>query len=143
MAAILATQAAVLQQLQAQSYALAALNRREVVVDHATHEVHITYFFDEGPPAKKGPVNFAGSENVKTPFLQRRVPFAEGEPYNPAKVQGLRDSLTGLGVFERRPRQAATQLNERGEIPLDVELVDRLPRTFGFGAAYETQLGAP
>ena len=140
-AAILATQAAVLQQLQAQSYALAALNRREVVVDHATHEVHVTYFVDEGPPAKMGPVNFAGSENVKTPFLQRRVPFKEGEPYDPAKVQGLRDSLTGLGVFSAVRVKPATQLNERGELPLDVELLDRLPRTFGFGAAYETQLG--
>src|SRR6266404_371086 len=60
-AAILAAQAAVLEQMRAQSYALAALNKREVVVDHATHEVHVAYFFDAGPPAKMGAVSFAGS----------------------------------------------------------------------------------
>lgn len=140
-AAILAVQAAVLDQLRAKTYALAALNRRDVVVDHATQEVHVTYFFDEGPPARMGPVSFAGTEHVKIPFLQRRVPFAEGEPYDPAKVQDLRDSLTGLGVFSAVRLKPATQLNERGELPIDVELLDRPPRTIGFGAAYETQLG--
>ena len=141
-AAILAAQAAVLQQLQAKTYALAALNKREVVVDHATHEVHVTYLFDEGPPAKMGTVSFAGTEHVKTSFLQRRVPFAQGEPYDPAKVQGLRDSLTGLGVFSAVRVKPATQLNDRGELPIDVELIDRAQRTIGFGVAYETQLGA-
>jgi translocation and assembly module TamA len=140
-AAILAAQAAVLEQMRAQSYALAALNKREVVVDHATHEVHVAYFFDAGPPAKMGAVSFAGSEHINSPFLQRRVPFAEGEPYNPAKVQDLRDSLTGLGVFSAVRVKPATQLNDRGELPIDVELIDRAPRTIGFGAAYETRLG--
>jgi translocation and assembly module TamA len=117
------------------------LNRREVVVDHATQEVHVTYFFDEGPPARMGPVTFAGSQHINTPFLERRVPFAEGEPYDPSKVQGLRDSLTGLGVFTAVRVKPAAKLNERGELPIDVDLIDRVPHTIGFGAAYETQLG--
>jgi len=53
----------------------------------------------------------------------------------------LRDRLTGLGVFSSVRINQATALNDKGELPIDVELKDRLPHTISFGATYETQLG--
>ena len=35
----------------------------------------------------------------------------------------------------------ATTLDANGELPIDVELTDRPPRSIGFGVSYETQLG--
>jgi len=88
-----------------------------------------------------GPVRFSGTEKVSTTYLQRRVPFKEGELYDPAKVETLRGKLTSLGVFNVVRIKPATALDANGELPIDVELTDRLPRSVGFGISYETQLG--
>jgi translocation and assembly module TamA len=88
-----------------------------------------------------GPVRFAGTEKIDIVYLQRRVPFEEGDRYAPAKVNALRDRLTSLGVFNSVRIKEATALDPNGELPIDVELTDRPARTIGFGASYETQLG--
>jgi translocation and assembly module TamA len=115
--------------------------KREVVADHATREAEITFTVTTGPIARMGPVSFSGTEKVNTAFLQRRVPFKQGELYDPGKVDILRGKITSLGVFNGVRIQPATTLDANGELPIDVSLTDRLPRSFGFGLSYETQLG--
>jgi translocation and assembly module TamA len=139
-AAILQAQDRMLDQFRKQGYALAAV-RREVVVDHATREAEVTFTVQTGPVAKMGPVRFSGSEKVDMMYLQRRVPFKQGDPYDPAKVEELRGKLNSLGVFNAIRIKPATALDANGELPFDVELTDRLQRSFGFGISYETQLG--
>ena len=78
-----------------------------------------------GPIARMGPVRFSGTEKVNTTYLQRRVPFKEGELYDPAKVDALRGRLTSLGVFNAVRIRPATTLDANGELPIDVELTDR------------------
>jgi translocation and assembly module TamA len=140
-ALILATEDQILGQIRDRGYALAEVTRREVLIDHATREARVTYVIDSGPIARMGPVRFSGTEKVNTTYLQKRVPFEEGDVYAPAKVNGLRDRLTSLGVFNSVRIKPAKTLNERGELPIEVEVIDRPPRTIGFGASYETQLG--
>lgn len=140
-AVILATEDEVLGQVRDRGYALASVPRREVLIDHATREAHVTFVVDPGPPARMGKVRFAGTEKVDTTYLQRRVPFEEGEPYAPAKVNALRDRLTALGTFNSVRIKPATALDANGELPLEVEVTDRLAHTIGFGASYETQRG--
>jgi translocation and assembly module TamA len=140
-ATILATEEEILNTVRSHGYALAAVSRREVVVDHATREAHVTFVIQPGPTATMGPVHFSGTDKVDTVYLQRRVPFKEGEPYDPAKVNALRDRLTSLGTFSAVRLKPATTLNDKGELPIDVELQDRPPNTIGFGLTYETILG--
>jgi len=139
-AAILAAQDMVLTAFRKQGYALASV-KREVVIDHATREAEITFTVTAGPIARMGPVSFSGTEKVNTAFLQRRVPFKQGELYDPGKVDTLRGKLTSLGVFNGVRIQPATALDANGELPFDVSLTDRLPRSIGLGLSYETQLG--
>lgn len=138
---ILGTEDQILGQIRDRGYALAAVTRREVLIDHATREAHVTFVIASGPLARMGRVTFAGTERVNTTYLQKRVPFEQGDPYSPAKVNGLRDRLTSLGVFNSVRVKPATALDEKGELPIDVDLTDRPARTIGFGASYETQLG--
>src|SRR5262245_11306860 len=139
-AAILAAQDLVLEAFRKQGYALASV-KREVVVDHATREAEITFTVTTGPIARMGPVRFSGTEKVDTTYLQRRVPFKEGELYDPAKVEEMRGRLNSLGVFNAVRIKQGTALDANGELPFDVDLTDRLQRSFGFGISYETQLG--
>ncbi|SJZ90668.1 autotransporter secretion outer membrane protein TamA [Enhydrobacter aerosaccus] len=132
----------ILDQVREHGYALAKVARREVVIDHATRLAYVTYYVQPGPEAKMGPVHFSGTEKVDTTYLQKRVPFKAGQPYAPDKVSALRDRLNALGVFSAIRIKQATALNDKGELPIDVDLQDRLPRTIGFGVSYETILGA-
>jgi translocation and assembly module TamA len=139
-ATILNAQEKLLTDLRKEGYALASI-KREVVVDHATHEAEVTFIAETGPLAKMGPVRFAGSQKVDMTWLQRRVPFTPGEPYDPAKIETLRGKLTSLGTFNGVRIKTASTLDANGELPVDVDLTDRPPRSIGFGVAYETQLG--
>ncbi len=140
-AAIISAQDKVVAELRKEGHALASA-KREVVVDHATRQAEVTYIVEPGPLAKMGKVRFSGTEKVDTTYLQRRVPFTEGEPYDPAKVDLLRGKLTSLGTFNAVRIKPATTLDPNGELPIDVELTDRPQRSIGFGVSYETQLGA-
>jgi translocation and assembly module TamA len=140
-ALILATEDQVLGQIRDRGYALASVTLREVLIDHATREAHVTFTVESGPSARLGRVRFSGTEKVDTTYLQKRVPYEEGDVYAPAKVNALRDRLTSLGTFNSVRIKEAKALDERGELPIDVELTDRAPRTIGFGASYETQRG--
>ncbi|MBV8190098.1 MAG: outer membrane protein assembly factor [Alphaproteobacteria bacterium] len=139
-ATIIAAQDNVLTQFRGEGYALASV-KREVVIDHATRGADITFTVTTGPIARMGPVTITGTDTVDTAFLQRRVPFKEGEVYSPAKVEALRGKFTSLGVFNTVSITPAKQLNANGELPFDVRVSDRPPRSIGFGVAYETQLG--
>lgn len=138
--AILEAQDKLITELRKQGYALASI-KRDVVVNHATREATVTFIAETGPLARMGPVRFSGTDEVDTVWLQRRVPFKEGEPYDPTKVDALRGKLTSLGVFNAVRVKPATTLDANGELPIDVELTDRPPRSIGFGISYETQLG--
>ncbi|TMJ25862.1 MAG: outer membrane protein assembly factor [Alphaproteobacteria bacterium] len=140
-AMILATEDEILGQIRDRGYALAAVTRREVLIDHATREAHVTFTVESGPTTRMGRVRFSGTEKVDTTYLQKRVPYEQGDLYAPAKVNALRDRLTSLGTFNSVRIKEAKALDERGELPVDVELTDRPPRTIGFGASYETQRG--
>jgi translocation and assembly module TamA len=139
--AIIAAQEVVLTDYRKQGYALASV-KREVVVDHATQQAEVTYSVTTGPVARMGPVRFSGSEKVDMTWLQGRVPFKEGDIYDPTQVDTLRGKLNSLGVFNTVRIKPATTLDANGELPIDVELADRLQRSIGFGVSYETQLGA-
>jgi translocation and assembly module TamA len=139
--AILAVEEQILDQTRREGYALAEIAERSVVVDHATTLVHVNFRLATGPVARMGPVRFSGTEKVDTTFLQGRVPFMPGETYHPDKVRALSDRVTSLGVFNQVRVVAATTLDASGQLPFAVELNDRAPRTIGFGAAFESQLG--
>ncbi|UYN95158.1 MAG: outer membrane protein assembly factor [Enhydrobacter sp.] len=140
-AEILKTEQQILEQLRERGHALAAARPREVVIDYAVKEAYVTYVIEEGPLASMGPVRFSGTQEIDTKYLQRRVPFSQGEPYRPGRVNELRDRMTSLGVFNSVRVTPASQLEADGRLPIDVELRDRAQRSVGFGVAYETQLG--
>ena len=84
-----------------------------MLIDHATREAHVTFTVEQGPLARMGPVRFSGTEKIDIAYLQRRVPFEQGDPYTPAKVNALRDRLTSLGVFNSVRVKPATALDRQ------------------------------
>jgi translocation and assembly module TamA len=141
-AKVLASDDEILGQLQREGYALARIVKRDVVIDHDRQAAHVTWRVATGGRATMGPVTFRGLERTDAGFVARRVPFKEGEPYHPGRVEALRARLSDLGIFSSVRIIRAPALDSQGGLPIEVELVERPPRTIGFSASYATSEGA-
>lgn len=141
-AKILSTDEEIVLQLQQQGYALARVVKREVVVDHDSRTARATWLVDTGPAASMGSVTFTGMQRTDADFLTGRVPFKPGEPYHPDRINDLRTRLTDLGIFSSVRVVRADALDAQGELPVTVEVTERLPRSIGFAASYATSEGA-
>ncbi|MCW5747394.1 MAG: outer membrane protein assembly factor [Alphaproteobacteria bacterium] len=140
-AKILATDEDILGQLQRRGYALARIAKRDVLIDHDTQAALITWRVESGPPAGMGPVTFRGLQRTDADFLARRVPYKLGDPYHPDRLDALRTRLTDLGIFSSVRIVRADALDAEGRLPVEVDVVERLPRTIGFAASYATSEG--
>lgn len=140
-AKILATDEEILTQLQREGHALARIVKRDVVIDHDTQAAYVTWNVDPGPPATMGPVSFSGMQRTDPAFLARRVPFEPGEPFHPDKLAELRRRMNELGIFSSIRIVRADALDAQGQLPIGVEVTERLPRTIGFSISYATSEG--
>ncbi len=140
-AKIIATDEQIVRQLREHGFPYGKIDARDVIVDHADKSMTVTWKVTAGPLAKFGDVSFTGLERTRPEFLAKRVPFAPGEQYTPAHVDALRDEMLGLGIFSTVKVSQPPQLDAQGQLPLTVEVVERAPRTIGFGASYATSEG--
>ncbi|HJQ56957.1 MAG TPA: autotransporter assembly complex family protein [Vineibacter sp.] len=140
-AKILASDEEILGQLQRQGYALARIASRDVTIDHDTRAARVIWRVDPGPQARMGPVTFRGAERTDAGFLARRVPYKPGEPYHPDRIEELRTRLTELGIFNSIRIVRGSGLDAQGGLPVEVEVIERMPRTIGFAASYATSEG--
>ncbi len=129
------------EQMLAQGFPFAAVASREVIVDHATRAMEVTYRLEPGPQASLGQVSFQGLERVEEDFLRRRIPFEPGAPYRPERIDALRGSLSELGVFSMVRLETPQQLTDEGRLPIVVNLEERERRFIGFGADFATSEG--
>ncbi|HET8727365.1 MAG TPA: autotransporter assembly complex family protein [Alphaproteobacteria bacterium] len=139
--AILATEDQLIAQMRRQGHPFAAVPDREAVVDHATREMFLTYALEPGPAAILGEVSFEGLQRVDEGFVRARVPFEVDDPYDPARIDELRDNLTETGVFSSVRVQPAGSLTAEGRLPVIVTVIERKRRFIGFGADYASDEG--
>lgn len=126
---------------QENGYPKAHIVERRVVVDHADQTMDVTWVLEAGPLGRFGQVNMSGLDRVEVPYVQRRVTFQLGEPYDIRKVEKFRDKLIGSSLFSTVRTDVAPLPDPDGRFVVDVTLQERKPRTVGFGARYETDNG--
>lgn len=87
--------------LAARGYPDAVVADRTLIVDHATHTMDVTFLVAPGPLTRLGPTRFSGLRDLDESAAARRLPWKEGDVYDPALVDKARDRLTDLGVFSQ------------------------------------------
>jgi translocation and assembly module TamA len=119
----------------------AKVTERKAVVDVAGHTMDVTYTVDPGAMARFGPLAIEGLTRVAPDFVERRVAWKEGAPYDARRVETTRQDLVKTGLFSSVRITHADAPDDKGEVPMTLELVEGPPRSIGAGVAYNTNLG--
>ncbi|NER64841.1 outer membrane protein assembly factor [Pseudomonas sp. MAFF212427] len=115
--------------------------RQRLAVDPAAGVADIELVYDSGPRYQLGKVKFEGDAPFDESLLQRMVPFKQGTPYDSELIAELNNALQSSGYFEGVRVDAAPTAAVAQNIPVDVQLQTRKPRTMGLGLGFSTDVG--
>lgn len=132
----------IVRDLKAQGRPLAELNSRNVVADHETNTVSVTYAARSGPVATIGAVSVKGNRAVEGDFIRRYSRLDEQQRYSPDQLKKAGERLRKLGVFSSVTIREADALAADGTLPLTVEISEGKFRYFGAGADFSSIDGA-
>ncbi|MCO7518441.1 MULTISPECIES: autotransporter assembly complex family protein [unclassified Pseudomonas] len=115
--------------------------RQRLAVDPQAGVADIELIYQSGPRYRLGAVNFGGDTPLDNDLLQRMVSFKPGTPYDSELIAELNNDLQSSGYFEGVRVDAAPTAAVGEEIPVDVRLDTRKPRTMGLGLGFSTDVG--
>ena len=127
--------------LAAQAYPLARVVDRKVIVDHAARSMTVDWHIDTGPYARFGAATIAGLQNLDPTFVQARLAWEAGEPFDGTRVDKARQMLIDTGLFSSVKISHAQSLDADGRLPMTVTLAEGKPRSIGGGVSYSTSEG--
>lgn len=139
---ILAERDRMLANVLSQGFPFAKVDLPPAVVDHATRTMSVTFKVEQGEKATLGAITIKGLTRTNPKFVQRHIAPPAGQAYSPEALATMRDELRTLDIFDSVKVTPATSLAPDGSLPLEVDLSERKPRFFGFGASYSTNDGA-
>lgn len=130
-------------QNQASRYGFFAgrFSQQRLAVDPRAGVADIDLVYQSGPRYRLGAVTFSGDTPLDDDLLQRMVSFKPGTPYDSELIAELNNDLQSSGYFEGVRVDAAPTAAVAQNIPVDVRLETRKPRTLGLGLGYSTDVG--
>jgi len=140
-AEILAAEGRVLASVQKQGYADAKTAPRRVVVDHALHQVQVTYTVAPGALVHLKGVNISTKGRTKASWIKGLVPWKPGAVYAPNDVAELERRLLDTHVYDSVTVALEPATDQGGDRDVLVNLSDRARNTLGVEAGYSTTEG--
>ena len=113
--------------------------RIEINLDDYVARIYLDY--DGGPRFNFGEVNLR-QDVLKPEFLQRFIPFQQGDPYTLGELVELQQVLNDTDYFQTVEVSPGKLLADSNEIPIDVSLTPRKENRYTFGLGYGTDTGA-
>jgi translocation and assembly module TamA len=140
-APVLAAEAKIVDVFAQHGRPFAKVTNRRVVVDHGTRTMSVTYTVDPGPTAKFGPVAIEGLTSIDRGYVERRVEWQRGAPFDSRAVEETRKALVDTGLFNSVRMINGNEIDGAGEVPMTIHLTERPPHSIGGGIAYNTSEG--
>lgn len=130
-------------QNQASRYGFFAgrFEHQRLAVDPQAGVADIELVYQSGPRYRLGAVTFGGDAPLDNDLLQRMVSFKPGTPYDSELIAELNNDLQSSGYFDSVRVDAAPTAAVGEDIPVDVRLDTRKPRTLGLGLGFSTDVG--
>ena len=116
-------------------------SQQRLAVDPQAGVADIELVYQSGPRFHLGAVHFGGDTPLDQDLLQRMVSFKPGTPYDSQLIAELNNDLQSSGYFDGVRVDAAPTSAVGEEIPVDVRLESRKPRTMGLGLGFSTDVG--
>ncbi len=137
---ILEAEDLLLQILKKRGY-LFAIIEKKVIAKEATSELSIVFIVRSGPHVRFGPTAIFGLDSVNQDYVESKIAWKEGDPYDPNLLTQTQAALEGTGLFTTIAFEHEKEPSVEGELPFDIILQEGYHRTIGIGAAYNTSLG--
>jgi len=122
-------------------YPLAKIEEQRVVVDHETKLVTAFFKVDTGPAGYFGATTVTGLKKLNEKFVTGLLPWHEGDRYNSELVAKLQKRLIDTRIFSLVQVKQAESLDERGRLPMTIELKEHDLHTISGGLTYHTDEG--
>lgn len=123
-----------------EGYLRAQLTQHTVFIDLAHNTADINLRFDTGPRYFFGPVHF-NKTPLNEQFLQRFVPFKQGESYSATKILKFQESLANSNYFSDVSIQPDLSNACACEVPIQTQVCMRKKYQYTFGVGYGTDTG--
>lgn len=120
------------------SHPFVKVGRRAPVIDHATRTVDLTFVVDPGAKAGLGGIGVSGTRNVDPAVVRSFIYAQRGDPYSRRAIADIRKSVTRIEAIGGARVREGEALDSDGNLPLDVEVTERLPRVLGGSVRYST-----
>ncbi|HEY5793840.1 MAG TPA: autotransporter assembly complex family protein [Bosea sp. (in: a-proteobacteria)] len=136
--ALRAAQAALIDNMRAQSRPLAKVVELRPVVDHATRIMDVTYVVEPGPVAGFGDVTIGQTDEIPPAVVRSFIYLEPGDPYSPKRLADTRRSIATIPAVGSVRIREGDRLDGAGNLPIFVDVTERPKRLLGFSARYST-----
>jgi len=140
-AAVLAAREAMRTALRAEGFALAEVSEPDAVLDPAARAVDVAYTVRPGPRLDIGAIAVEGTARLDPAFVRRRLKLAEGERFDPARLEAARRDLAALPAVSSVRIEEGTAPDAQGRLPVVVRVGERKLRVIDLAAAWSTDQG--
>ena len=139
---IAASNATLLAHLRNHGYPAPRIVKRDVVVDHATRIVNVTFRVATGPAALYGSPQYEGLDRTRPAVVDKLLPWADGDRYEQRQLTVLRTRLYDTGLFATAAVDPLpAEIDGDGALPIRVQVTERPPRTMTAGIEYKSDEG--
>lgn len=140
--AIVAAETTLSDNWRRMGYPFAKVASKEVVADHATNQLNVTFLVATGPRATFGTFTVSGADFLTPGFIEDRIEIQPGEPYSPERLAALRRRLAKIDSIASVRVREADHLDANGQLPIFIDVTARPPRFVGFSAKYSNTDGS-
>ena len=141
-APVVAAESGLLAAFGDSGHPFAKIDSRQVVIDHRSHTMEVTYKLIPGPAMRFGEVSINGLKTLNPGYVERRLRWRRGEAYNAATVEETRRALIESGLFSTLQITPTADSRELGSAQMTIDATERPHRTVGTGVGYNTSQGA-
>lgn len=121
--------------------AKARIAGQQITADHPARALDAQLTVAPGPRLRYGPVFIEGAEDVREGHILRIADLRQGQVFDPEQVRAAATRLQRTGTFDSVSIAEAEQIGPAETLPLTIQVSERLPRRFGFGAEISTDEG--
>lgn len=139
--AVLAAQATLQKRIEKDSCALTLDITHKALAPLGQTETALTFTVKTGPESTFGPLTFTGQETVKESYLNRLVPWKEGDCFKRRKLASLQEKLLSGGLFASADIATGTAEDTGNAVPVTITVKERAQRTLRAGLSYYTDEG--